>query len=123
MAVQQTVPLHEALVSLRDRLERGDIDGARAMVARLTGEHPDSEDIRYYARMLARPQVISRPGEPSRRLDQERAWLRAHAREYPGCWLAVSGDTLVAAGPDYAAVLATVRRTVGVDNAVLYFQP
>ena len=75
------------------------------------------------SRVLPRPTAIVRHRERSRPLDRERAWLRTHARDYPHCWIAVSGDNLVAADPEYAVVLAKVRQTVGVENAVLYFQP
>jgi len=93
------------------------------MLVGLLDSYPDSEELRYFARMLARPKAVVREGDPTRSLEQERAWPRAHAREHPGCWLAVSGGTLVAADADYGSLLATVRQTVGAENVVLYFQP
>jgi hypothetical protein len=123
VTIQQDLSLHEQIGTLRDRLESGDIEGGRALLSRLLEQFPDSSEAQFYARMLARPTAIAPPGEPERRRDRERDWLRAHAREYPGCWLAVSGDALVAADPNYAEVIAAVRRTVGVDSVVLYFQP
>ena len=60
---------------------------------------------------------------PSRSLDRQRAWLREHAREYPGCWLAVFEDRLVAAGPDFGEVLDKVRSRPGCEEAILFFTP
>ena len=43
------------------------------------------------------------------------AWLRAHRHEYPGQWLAVSGDRLIARGTSYDEVRAAGIAQVGTD--------
>jgi hypothetical protein len=58
-----------------------------------------------------------------RALDRERAWLQAHAREHPGCWLAVFEDRLIAADPDLRAVLAITRQSLGDKSALLHYEP
>ena len=40
---------------------------------------------------------------------QERQWLRANSGRYPGKWLVIEGDTLVAEGEDAVAVLQQAR--------------
>src|SRR5947208_3550808 len=109
----QTLDLDASLEEVRHFLEEGDVEKARARIQALETQWPDSEDVRYWARVLAPPVVRVRPGERGRPLDPERAWLRQHSSEYPGCWLAVHGDRLIAADADVGAVLKTVRETPG----------
>jgi hypothetical protein len=104
-------------------LAEGDVEAARALAKELEGRWPDSDQVRYWARVLAPPITTVEPGERSRPLDRERAWLREHADQYPGYWLAVYGDTLVAADRDLAVVLTRVRETPGAETALLYYQP
>jgi hypothetical protein len=59
----------------------------------------------------------------SRPLDRERAWLREHGREYPGCWLALDEDRLIAADPDLEVVLSLANQTPEGQRALLYQQP
>jgi hypothetical protein len=115
--------LNEDLLRLRGFLERSDIEGARAFVKELEHRWPESERVRHFARVLAPPVARTLPGVRIRRLDQEYAWLRAHASEYPGCWLAVLGDRLVAADPDFIAVMAIVRQSQDTEQPLLFFQP
>jgi Family of unknown function (DUF5678) len=58
-----------------------------------------------------------------RAIDRERAWLREHAREHPGCWIAVYEDRLVAANADLGVVLTEARRQLGDVGAVIWWQP
>ena len=53
---------------------------------------------------------------------QFHAWLRAHHKEYPGCWIAVHEDRLIAADPDLRRVHRAVRATLGDQGAVIYFE-
>jgi hypothetical protein len=115
--------LNEDLASLRDLLERGDVKKARALVEKLHQRWPDSESVRRYARVLAVPTASMRAGEPTPPHDREYAWLNDHGAEYPGYWLAVLEDRLLAADPDFAVVLGATRGTPGGERALLYFQP
>jgi len=63
------------------------------------------------------------PSGKKRSLQQERAWLRTHAREYSGCWLAVLGEQLVAADRDLHRVLSVLQRAPGAADALLHYQP
>lgn len=111
------------LESLRRLLESGDTEEARSFVHSLVSKWPDNPLVERLARVLAPPEVKARTGEPSRSLDIERQWLRRHAGQFPGQWVAVYKDQLVASGPDFQAVLAEVRRTPGKADALMHFQP
>jgi hypothetical protein len=56
-------------------------------------------------------------------LKQERAWLKEHAHEHPGCWMAVYGDQLIAASPRLQEVLTAARAAGKGDDPILFFQP
>src|SRR5438105_10652289 len=98
--------LASALKKIGSLLQTAAIEEARALVRDLAAEWPENARVRHYARVLAPPVVSVRPRSWYGSLRSERAWLRAHAHEHPGCWLAVLDDTLIA--PDHAigAVLA-----------------
>jgi hypothetical protein len=121
--LDQDAELSEGLAHLYALLEQGDVEGARALIGELEAKWPDSSRVQHFARVLAPPQARRRKGEQGRSLHRERAWLRVHAREYSGCWLALQGDRLIAADPDLDVVLQAVEQsTEGVDPLV-YFQP
>jgi hypothetical protein len=115
--------LADDLARLRAFLEREDVEGAREFIKELEQRWPDSDRVRHFARVLAPPKVRIVPGARGRPLHKEHDWLRAHARKYPDCWLAVFEDRLIAANRDLGAVLATVRQTPGAEDSLLYFQP
>jgi hypothetical protein len=64
-----------------------------------------------------------REREPLAAHEREYAWLQEHAAAYPGCWLAVLEDQLIAADPDFGVVVRAVRQTPEAERALLYFQP
>jgi hypothetical protein len=115
--------LGASLERIRSLLEESDVEGARALARELEQRWPDDERVRYWARVLAPPVARVLRGVRIRRLDRENAWLREHAREYPGCWLAVFGDGLVAADPDLEVVLSKVGQTPGAQTALLHYEP
>jgi hypothetical protein len=108
---------------LKASLTDGDVEEARAPAREMVSRWPEEDRARYWARVLAPPKVTVVPGEPRRILDRERAWLRKHAGEYPGCWLAVNGDALVTADRDLSAVLKTVRETPGGEKSLIHYDP
>lgn len=60
--------------------------------------YPEDAELAKMAHILAPPKVLgTSPANPSRRLDQE--WLRHHAHEYRGQWIALKDGALVAAAP------------------------
>jgi hypothetical protein len=111
------------LARLRELLEKGSVEEARAFVKALERQWPDSERVRHFVQVLAPPVASVRPDLRWRPLDRERAWLREHAASYPGRWLAVLEDRLIAADPSLRVVLTIVHQTPGGEDALLHFQP
>jgi hypothetical protein len=115
-------PLAADLQDLRDLLEMERIEAARQFVTELEQRWPDSERVRHYAHVLAPPVARRRPDVPARSLDLEWQWLQEHGHEYPGCWLAIYGDRLIAADPDLKVVVARTREALGDTGAFLFHQ-
>jgi hypothetical protein len=103
-------------------VEKSRVPQARELVVRLVEKWPDSPSVRHWARVLEPPCVLPRWGA-ARSLERERAWLREHAQEYPGCWLAVYEDRLIAASPDRRSVVQAARAELGSEGVLLFFQP
>jgi hypothetical protein len=115
--------LEEQLAGLRHLLEQDAVEEARSLAQDLFRRWPESERVHHWAEVLAPPKVsVSQAGQ-ARSLDRERTWLSEHAGDYPGCWLAVFEDRLVAADPDLRVVLAATRKTLGRNSALLHFEP
>lgn len=115
--------LSGALKKLRALLESAAIEDARALIGELAAEWPEDARVQHYARVLAPPVVSAQPRSRHRSLRLERAWLREHAHEHPGCWLAVLGDTLIAAEPDVGSVLDAIRHHASGSDALLHYEP
>jgi hypothetical protein len=111
------------LQCLRDLLERDRVEEARRFVKELEQRWPESERVRHYVHVLAPPIARSRPDIPPRSREREWKWLAEHGREYPGCWLAVHEDRLIAADPDRRVVVAKAREILGEEGALLFDQP
>jgi hypothetical protein len=122
-AASESDALEEQLARLRQLVEQDAVEEARALAKELLSRWPASESVRHWASVLAPPLVSVSPVRQARPLQRERAWLKEHAGEYPGCWLAVFEDRLIAADPDLRTVLATARQTLGAERALLHFEP
>jgi hypothetical protein len=122
-ADESAAALVEDLRCLRVLLEEGNVEGARRLIADMAPRWPDSAEVQHFARVLAPPRTSVARGKPSRNLDREVAWLRQHAHEYPGQWVAVYEDRLIAADPSFSAVRAAVRQTPNAAGALLHRCP
>src|SRR4051794_33988722 len=108
----------EDLARLVHLVDEGHVEEARRLAPELAQKWPDSRPIQHLNRVLKPPEVIpSPPGLRGRNLDREHAWLREHAHEYPGCWLGVYEDRLIAADPDLAVVERKLRQAIGTEMA------
>lgn len=58
---------------------------------------PRHERIQQAARVLAPPIVYTEPGQDLRGVDESKAWLKEHAREYRGQWIAIRDGRLLGA--------------------------
>jgi hypothetical protein len=108
---------------LNDLLERERIEEARRYVKELQQRWPDAERVQHYAHVLAPPVARSCPELKTRSMHRELAWVREHAHEYPGSWLAVFEDRLVAADPDLQVALARTREALGHENVLVVQAP
>jgi hypothetical protein len=122
-AAAEEASLAEDLQRLRELLDEGRIEAARRFVKELEPRWPGSERVRHYAHVLAPPVARRLPGIKGRSRDREFAWLKQHGHEYPGCWLAIFEDRLVASDPDRQVVIAKARKELGQESALLYYQP
>jgi hypothetical protein len=121
--VEPKPDLQQALARLIDMLSSSDVEGARAYVKELVREWPDAERVQHYARVLEPPRVIAKgPATGKSITPGEKAWLKAHANEYPGCWIALDDDRLIAADPSLS-VVRKAARAVGVEDPLLHFTP
>lgn len=118
----QELPEWDDLLLLRGYLEREDVEGARRFVGELEQRWPESERVRHYAKVLAPPVVRVVPGGPSRSLKRELKWLQEHPNDYPGRWIAVRGDSVIAVGSDPGEVLEKVRQLPGCKDVLLNLQ-
>lgn len=128
MALADATQEQQAMRADLDRLirlvEENRIEEARRLAPALVARWPGSRPIQRLARTLEPPKLLPNPPDIQlRSLDRERAWLREHASEYPGCWIAVAGDGLVAAAPDLGEVIDRISSIEGGAAAVLFFQP
>jgi hypothetical protein len=85
-------------------------------------EWPESERLGIGDRVLAPPRILGRKPAASGDISGERAWLKAHAHEYPGCWIAVLGDRMIAVDPDLDKVRAAAKADGAVDP-LFHFSP
>ncbi len=112
---------HDAdLDRLRALVEADRVREARGFVERLVEAWPDSRRVQRWAEVLAPPRILAPTGPPPQFPAREHEWLKRHANEHPGCWIAVHGDQLILADPDLKAVLQAIRDSLGHDGAVLY---
>jgi hypothetical protein len=121
--VEQKLGLQQALARLIDMLNSHDVEGARAYVKELVREWPDAELVQHYVRVLEPPRVLpSRPGTGKSFTQAETAWLKAHAHEYPGCWIAIDDGRMIAADPDLKVVRKAAKED-GADDPLYHFTP
>lgn len=87
------------LAELRRLINEHHVEEARRLVPLLAARWPDSKDLQHCANVLRPAEIVPNPpGLKNRSYRQEQRWLKQHACEHPGCWIAVSGDQLVAVG-------------------------
>src|SRR5437764_9618873 len=113
--------LAAGLQHLRDLLEADRVAEARRFVKELEQRWPEAERVQHYAHVLEPPKVRMRPDLPARSSEQEIKWLQEHAREYPGYWLAIYEDRLIAADPDGRTVRMRAEQELGGETYLLFY--
>jgi hypothetical protein len=87
----------EFMRAVRLALMAGAYRAARNLSAEGAAQYPDDADLQKAARGRALPKVVGRkPADPT--VEKDHAWLKAHAHEYRGQWIALRrGEFLGAA--------------------------
>ena len=109
---------------VRALVEAGKLQEARELTVTFLEIWPDDSRLLTAARVLAPPSFQSHKSE--RRYiprDVEHEWLRQHAKDYSGQWVALLGDQLLTSGKELGAVMATLRGLANGKEALLHFQP
>jgi len=118
-------PLYRREVAkLQALLSRGRVEEARRFARELEARWPGSDLVRRFARVLAPPVariVEGRKGMSREQTETESTWLREHAREYPGCWVVLDGDRLIAVHPTLRAAIEEADRQVGREVGSLHY--
>ena len=115
--------LEGALRRLRRLVETSEVPEARRYVKELAVRWPDDERVHHWDRVLEPPRVLPARGKVARSFRDDWGWMREHAHEYPGCWIAVHGKQLIAADPDPQVVRDAVRAHPEWSSPLLHFQP
>ncbi len=94
---------------IRQALAQEHVEEARRLAAQAVQEFPGSESLQKLHHVLQPPRVIGTlpAGKP---WDKERAWLIKNSKSYPGMWVAIREDHLIAAHSDLKTVLETVQQ-------------
>ena len=114
----------DAVRLVRTLVESSRVREAREKIAEFLQIWPDSKRLNTAARILA-PAVAKAvpPRKPQRSHALENKWILENARNYPGEWLLIFEDRLIASGPDLNEVIALGQQSEEGRDGVLWFQP
>lgn len=115
--------LERALARLRHLVETSAVPEARAFVKELVARWPEDPRVRKWDHVLEPPRVVRREPGRGRSYRQEWDWLKAHAHEYPGMWLLVYEDRLVAADRDPQVIRKIAREHPEWQDPLLHHEP
>ncbi len=104
-------------------VEEGHVRKARELLQHALAVYPESVGLKGWQKVLARPTVrrVKEARARSRRTEYE--WLKQHACEYEGEWVALNGDNLIAAAPKLADVMRRARASGEAADALFHFVP
>ena len=126
-ALEQNPAYLRGMAKLQSLLTQGSVEEARRFVKELEADWPKSDLVRRFGRALAPPVARIVSGEergPSREeVRAESTWLRAHARDYPGCWVILHGDRLISAHPQLRGAMEEADRRVGRGVGSIHYIP
>jgi hypothetical protein len=87
---------------------------ARNLASQGARLYPDHPELRKMAHILAPPRVVNADIPPTPSVRANQAWLRDHAHEYKGQWVALQEGTLLAVGAAAREVWERLESTDGV---------
>jgi len=104
-------------------LSAGRVSDARAIAARAASRMPGSDVFAQWQEVLAPPRARLAGKATGRSRRSEQAWLREHAQDYKGQWVALRGDMLIAAGRLLQEVRERARKAAGLTEILFHFVP
>jgi hypothetical protein len=114
----------EAVRVVRTLVETSRIHEARERIGEFLRIWPDSQQLQYGKRILTPTVAKVVPSiKPNRSRIKENQWIKDHARNYPGEWLLIFEDRLIASGHDLREVIRVGRTSEPEAEGVLWFQP
>jgi hypothetical protein len=87
---------------------------ARELADEGAKRYPDSQELQKMAHILAPPRVVRTEASIPGSLAANRAWMRLHADEYRGKWVALRNGSLLAEAESAAEVWRSLESTEGV---------
>lgn len=105
---------------IRTLLHSGDFRGARALVAEAREHDCNEPELEKLAKLVAPPTYKLTPAE-GRDRSAEMQWLREHAEEYRGQWVAVLGSELLGHSPELRDLMTHLRAEVPEAPALLQY--
>lgn len=108
---------------VRELLELGAVEEARALSCRLAETYPEDRSVQKLWHVLAPPRVVGRSPASGRPISVERAWIKAHGKEYAGSWIAVLGSQLLIASANLADVIIYCKAEPDRAEALIHFEP
>ena len=104
-------------------LSAGQVSDARAIACRAASEMPGSDVFAQWQEVLAPPRARLAGKATGRSRRGEQAWLREHAHDYKGQWVALRGDMLIAAGRVLRDVRERAREASRLTEILFHFVP
>lgn len=106
---QAAAPDAAAVERIRQLLGEGRLQDARRLTAQALRSHPGHAGLLGLERTIAPGRVEPRPGRyPDRRA--ELAWIAQNRDRYPGKWVALVGDRVIAIEDDAGVLLKKLRQ-------------
>ncbi|HYM01080.1 MAG TPA: hypothetical protein VEZ90_19130, partial [Blastocatellia bacterium] len=82
---------------MRLALKAGAYLDARQVSVDALKRYPDDDEVKKFARVLAPPRIVASNPRPDPGIRANREWLKAHASEYSGQWVALRAGELLGA--------------------------
>jgi hypothetical protein len=110
--------LEQDLEHLRRRVEAGDVCGARQLLREIVAQHGTPVDVMRWHRVLSEPRAIVKQESSGGGLRENAAWMRDHADEFRGQWLALKRGDLLDSDPRLADLHRRIESSGDLDSVV-----
>ncbi len=99
----------EYLALIRSRLDQGEVLEARRLAGEAASVYPGDHDVTRINKILA-PALVTRTPTLDADRTKEFDWLRQHADDFLGKWIAVLDGTLIASAETLRELLSAVEK-------------